>query len=194
MDPPGYSDYAPPPFEDLPVYEGPNYGNSGINLNKPSEGIKLDKSEPEYRDTSAPPFESAPPNYSEPANQHDNNRSPSNAPSNVVVVGSQPGELAFLFHILSITCCLLSLIFSPLIEIVPMVLLCFMRADLKSTANNGALHALDYVITLVTFIIYLALIVVLAVFTFGIGLVLLVFLIPYVFVLIGLTEARPNSA
>merc|ERR1712032_610566 len=94
-----------------------------------------------------------------------------NQPNQVTVNNAQ------VFHLVSIIFVLLSLVFSPLLALVPVILFCFMQQDLRQN-NDTPLHVIDFVLAVVVTVLWLAFVVVLAVFTFGIGLVFLVFLIP----------------
>lgn len=84
---------------------------------------------------------------------------------------------AQLFHFVSIIFVLLSFVLSPLMALVPVILFCFMQQDLRQN-NDKILHIIDFVLTIVVTLCWVAVIVVLAVFTFGIGAILLVFIIP----------------
>lgn len=191
---PSYDAQAPP-FESEPV---------GINLDKNDRGggINLHKREeaappyeppeaahaPRYvdNDVNAKPFESY---VEEPQKQ----RVAANNTTNVEVRSVSTNN-AIIFHVVSLICCLLSLVFSPLIEIIPACLICCLAPDLKRASSSlGFLHWIDFFCTCLVAFLYLCLIIVIAVFTFGIGLVLLVFLIPYFFVISGLAATNPNG-
>lgn len=190
-------------WSDLPVYEAGQY-NGGINLNKD--------------DNDAIPFEAAPPAFNDDRREvnsmntrsyedNDMNAKPYEADvergatsrgptgtTSTVQPASMSTNNAMIFHIVSITCCILSILFTPLIEIIPAVLVCIMGRDLKRASTDvRILHWIDFVVTVLAVIILLALIIVIAVFTFGIGAVLLVLLIPYFFVLGALGFTNPNG-
>ena len=93
-------------------------------------------------------------------------------------------QLVTVFHIVSIVCALLSIIITPLIEIIPAVFCVIILVDLRNASSvNNWLNIADFIVVLVCLLIWLALIIAIAVFTFGIGLILLIFCIPYLIVL-----------
>ena len=93
-------------------------------------------------------------------------------------------QLVTVFHIVSIVCALLSILITPLIEIIPAVFCVIILVDLRNASDvNNWLNIADFIVVLVCLLIWLALIIAIAVFTFGIGLVLLIFCIPYLIVL-----------
>uniref|UniRef100_A0A7S4HQV3 Uncharacterized protein n=1 Tax=Vannella robusta TaxID=1487602 RepID=A0A7S4HQV3_9EUKA len=197
--PPPYEDYsAPPAFNDLPTYDAgvhSGYSNggssSGINLGKKDNDVDL-------RDTSPPPFEDHNPGYADvpPPAFDGGNRQPQQQQQGyqqTTVVVANSGSSAMLFHLISITCALLSLFIFPLFELIPMIMICFVRDDLKNSRDQMLLHQLDLIITLLVCLIWLILIIIIAVFTFGIGLILLVFIIPFFFVIIALQETMPSN-
>ena len=178
---PSYDDARVPPFESQPF---------GINLDKSDRGsgINLQKREEAAlpyvdNDVNAKPFESYVQKPKAAANNITNVEERSVSTNNAII-----------FHAVSIICCLLSLVFSPLIEIIPACLICCLGQDLKRASTSfGFLHWLDFFCTFLVAFLYLCLIMVITAFTFGIGLVLLVLLIPYFFVIFGLAATKPNG-
>ena len=154
-----YKSDDPPPFEDT------NY-SGGINLSKDSEPAPPPYVEASPSDRGATP---PPAQHNQPPRQH-------------VVQQNQSSSGAVAFHCISICCALLSIFLSPLIEIIPMCLFCCFAPALRDR-NNLVLHSVDLTVTMVAFVIWLVFVIIIAVLTFGIGLILLIFLIPYVIVL-----------
>ena len=108
----------------------------------------------------------------------------------VVVVQQQGCMDMQMMHIVSIVCCVLSLFFTPLIELVPMIIYCVYRPERHSSAATSGLLLADLVVTWVVFAIWAILNLIATIFSFGILIFLFLFLIPYVFVLYFLHKAR----
>merc|ERR1712137_70675 len=167
-----------PSYYETPVagidYEEPP---CNINLGKTNEETfsTIDVAPPKYRDQEVEPHQGV-------------TMVPDTAPraNNPNPVNSNN---ATVFHLVSIMFVLLSLVFSPLLAVVPVVLFCFMQQDLRQNNNTG-LHVIDVTLAMVVTVLWFAFIIVLAVFTFGIGLVLLILLIP-LFILCGQLASLP---
>eukprot|EP01096_Ripella_sp_DP13-Kostka_P013049 TRINITY_DN558_c0_g1_i1.p1 TRINITY_DN558_c0_g1~~TRINITY_DN558_c0_g1_i1.p1 ORF type:complete len:218 (-),score=78.33 TRINITY_DN558_c0_g1_i1:19-672(-) len=87
------------------------------------------------------------------------------------------------FHVLSICCCILSLIFWPF-EIIPAVCIFLVFGEIIGKAHGVSLVLCicDLVITVIVAIISTAAIVICAVFSYGVCALALVFIIPYIVV------------
>mmetsp|Transcript_20242 Transcript_20242/g.42907 ORF Transcript_20242/g.42907 Transcript_20242/m.42907 type:complete len:177 (-) Transcript_20242:28-558(-) len=101
---------------------------------------------------------------------------------------------AEIFHIVSMTCAVLSLVVFPLLELVPAILYCLLpKESLQNQKENAlVLHQLDVIVTALCFAVLLFFIIVASIFTFGIGLIFLIFVIPFVVVLFQLKAITPN--
>merc|ERR1712110_400330 len=172
-------DYEEPPCNiNLGKADVETYHHSGaIELGKTNEETfsTIDVAPPKYRDQEVEPHQGV-------------TMVPDTAPraNNPNPVNSNN---ATVFHLVSIMFVLLSLVFSPLLAVVPVVLFCFMQQDLRQNNNTG-LHVIDVTLAIVVTVLWFAFIIVLAVFTFGIGLVLLILLIP-LFILCGQLASLP---
>lgn len=117
--------------------------------------------------------------------------SPSYSHTPTVVVVQQTGCMDIqAMHIVSIVCCVLSLFFTPLIELVPMIIYCVYRPDRHSSPATSGLLLADLIVTWVVFAIWAILDLMATIFSFGILVFLFLFLIPYGFVLFFLHKAR----
>eukprot|EP00276_Gloeochaete_wittrockiana_P010215 CAMPEP_0184646412 /NCGR_PEP_ID=MMETSP0308-20130426/3121_1 /TAXON_ID=38269 /ORGANISM="Gloeochaete witrockiana, Strain SAG 46.84" /LENGTH=198 /DNA_ID=CAMNT_0027076411 /DNA_START=67 /DNA_END=663 /DNA_ORIENTATION=- len=90
-------------------------------------------------------------------------------------------DIKFL-HLISIICGLVSIFTTPLIELVPLIFFIIFQAEFWKPKDDAQrkLCILDLSITTVIFCIHLALQIFVAVITFGFGLIMLPFLIPFV--------------
>eukprot|EP00276_Gloeochaete_wittrockiana_P008588 CAMPEP_0184645412 /NCGR_PEP_ID=MMETSP0308-20130426/1863_1 /TAXON_ID=38269 /ORGANISM="Gloeochaete witrockiana, Strain SAG 46.84" /LENGTH=197 /DNA_ID=CAMNT_0027074349 /DNA_START=45 /DNA_END=638 /DNA_ORIENTATION=+ len=112
---------------------------------------------------------------------------------NVIVVQQQGGLDMQMMHIISLVCCVISLFFTPLIELVPMIIYCVYRPDRHTSAATRGLLTADLIVTWVVFLIWTILNTFITVFSFGFLFWVFFFEIPYVFVLYFLHKARKNS-
>ena len=177
--PPAYD--VPPPFDTPPPFynepprslnDAPPSYNQSYDFAK-SKDVDLGPN-PTFADV-PPPVDYQPPQY------HDREH----VPTTVIYENQAMSEPALIFHIVSIVCCLLAVIFTPIIEVIPMVWICFVMGELPKYKAHP-LHICDLIITGIVCLVYLFFILIIAVFTYGIGLILLIFLIPFIVVLIGL--------
>merc|ERR1712000_323272 len=98
-----------------------------------------------------------------------------------------------LFYVLCMVCVFLSLFTSVLLVLVPMVLWFFFKVHLqKQTEKHVTIYRINLAATAGVFIIYLVIFVMFGIFSFGVGFIFLVFLIPFVVLLFQLTKTRPN--
>ena len=164
--PPAFSE-MPPAFEE---YDSPP--KSGINF---------------VKDDTPPPFE-------EPSRSTSQATTSSNGETQVVVLNTT-ANTAEIFHLISILCAVLSLLVFPLIELIPAIMYCLItKENLRNDKPNALmLHQLDFLVTAICFAIAFAFILVIGIFTFGIGLIFLVFLIPFVVVLVELSTFTPQT-
>lgn len=93
---------------------------------------------------------------------------------------------SIMFHIISIVCCLLSFFFPPF-EIIPAVLVFLLIGEFTGKAYGVVLilSIIDLVITFIIGLIWFLIILSCGLFTFGICLIFLVFIIPYIIVFCG---------
>ena len=93
-------------------------------------------------------------------------------------------KLVNLFHVISIISCIISL-FVWFTELIPCALIFFLLPSVKLKLNALSLTLLltDILVTVVVFCVFLGLIIAGVVFSFGISLILLILLIPYVVVM-----------
>ena len=90
-------------------------------------------------------------------------------------------KYARLFNVICIVCALLSLILTPVIEIIPLICICWIW-DMLPLEKRG-ITLTNMIVNVCVFIYYLVLIIVLAFFTYGIALLLLIFLVPYIYII-----------
>uniref|UniRef100_A0A7S4IJW0 Uncharacterized protein n=1 Tax=Vannella robusta TaxID=1487602 RepID=A0A7S4IJW0_9EUKA len=111
------------------------------------------------------------------------------------VAGTVRFDMAEMFHAISICCALLSLFTSSLIELIPMILWFFFRQhlELQTVEKHRTLHRVDSIVTAICFGFLFGFLLVFGILSFGIGLIFMVFLIPYVVVLVQLNKTAPKS-
>eukprot|EP01096_Ripella_sp_DP13-Kostka_P002296 TRINITY_DN130_c0_g1_i1.p1 TRINITY_DN130_c0_g1~~TRINITY_DN130_c0_g1_i1.p1 ORF type:complete len:215 (+),score=96.87 TRINITY_DN130_c0_g1_i1:64-645(+) len=142
------------------------------------------------------PVYGAPPAYGAPGGYQQQpmyGGAPGGYGQNVVIVQQQGGMDMQMMHIISLVCCVLSLFFSPLIELVPMIIYCIYRPERHTTAATRGLLTADLIVTWVVFLIWTILNIIITVFSFGLLFWFFFFQIPYVFVLVFLHKARKNA-
>eukprot|EP01094_Clydonella_sp_ATCC50884_P001046 TRINITY_DN1079_c0_g2_i1.p1 TRINITY_DN1079_c0_g2~~TRINITY_DN1079_c0_g2_i1.p1 ORF type:complete len:204 (+),score=71.57 TRINITY_DN1079_c0_g2_i1:343-954(+) len=101
-----------------------------------------------------------------------------------VITQQRPADevhmLVTVFHFVSIVCAVLSVLLTPLIEIIPAIFCFIILVDIQhSRMENNVLNVVDFVVTTIAMLLWLAFILVCAVFTFGICLIFLFILLPY---------------
>jgi len=98
-----------------------------------------------------------------------------------------------MIHVISIICCLLSIILTPLIEIIPMILYCAYRPEEGTKVSRDALFFMDAFVTAFVGFLWMIVIILIVVATFGIAFPLIIFIIPY-FVVLGFLRHMGRQA
>lgn len=98
---------------------------------------------------------------------------------------AQEADMVMVFHIVAIVCAVLSIVILPIAEIVPAVMGCCMFSKIKKDAGdiNIVLNLVNFIVTLAACLIYVMEVIIITIYTFGIGIVLILFVIPFLFVI-----------
>eukprot|EP00276_Gloeochaete_wittrockiana_P011016 CAMPEP_0184660122 /NCGR_PEP_ID=MMETSP0308-20130426/32537_2 /TAXON_ID=38269 /ORGANISM="Gloeochaete witrockiana, Strain SAG 46.84" /LENGTH=187 /DNA_ID=CAMNT_0027100475 /DNA_START=20 /DNA_END=583 /DNA_ORIENTATION=- len=110
----------------------------------------------------------------------------------VEIINTSPGVDVRILHSISIVCCLLSLLLSPLIEIIPVILFTVYNQQLFRPRDIHVVRIItaDLITTWVVFIAWIVMTIVFTVMTYGFFAYFFIFLIFYVIVIVQLTRAR----
>lgn len=169
---------APPPYDDLPAYEDvfpETYKppNTPSNVSPNNTPASTHSSYPNQGTTTQPPSQST-----------------SRVQHSQVTKQTPPRKLHCgimnSVHIISIICAICSLILPP-IELIPMAIFCVYREELSRRIGRHCciecFYMTDVVVTFIVTLILLIFICLITVFTFGLGIILFVFIIPHIIVL-----------
>jgi len=99
-----------------------------------------------------------------------------------------------MIHVISIICCLLSIILTPLIEIIPMILYCAYRPEEGNRVSRDCLFFMDYLLTAFVCLLWMIVITIIVVATFGMAYFLLILLVPYLVVMFALRKMARDAA
>ena len=98
---------------------------------------------------------------------------------------AEAADMVMVFHIVAIVCAVLSVVIFPIAEIVPAVMGCCMLSKIKKDAGdiNIVLNLVNFIVTLAACLIYVMEVIIIAIYTFGIGIIFIVFVVPFLFVI-----------
>eukprot|EP01096_Ripella_sp_DP13-Kostka_P018298 TRINITY_DN986_c0_g1_i1.p2 TRINITY_DN986_c0_g1~~TRINITY_DN986_c0_g1_i1.p2 ORF type:complete len:211 (-),score=96.83 TRINITY_DN986_c0_g1_i1:83-637(-) len=110
----------------------------------------------------------------------------------VEIINTTPLVDTRILHSVSIVCCLLSLLLSPLLEIIPVILFTVYNQQLFRPRDLSVVRIItaDLVTTCVVFIAWIVMTIVFTVLTYGFFAYFFIFLIFYVIVIVQLVRAR----